>query len=369
MCKSLFFIVILLSLTFSAFAQSDAEIIRLGFDAQWQTADSLLDARIQANPQDPKNYVLKQQLYYYTRYYSGGTVSNDSLMSWMAQNALKAIEIVNNSELTTDNKFYAGRSYDFLSRFQIRQSLWDAYWSGKNARNYMEEVLEEDPGYYDAYMSLGVQEYFTSRLGGWTSTLAWFVGMLGERDQALEYFHIVADKGTLCKTEAQFALAGVYRFIENDYEQSFSLTENLLVHHPDNPFLQTQKTQTAFMGLIENKGVGILTQEFDSLQTKYGVTNATILNLLGYRFLNLGRFDDALTTFETNIKLYPVVANCYDSYAEGLMVSGDTKNAIKYYKIAFEKLDADTTITDDYREFLRENIKTNLENLGAEENI
>jgi len=369
MFKPLFLILILFSVTGYALAQNDAEIIRHGFDAKWQTADSLLDARIKANPQDPKNYVLKQQLYYYTRYYSAGIVNNDSLMSWMVQNALKAIEIVDNSELTTENKFYAGRSYDFLSRYQIRQSIWDAYWSGRTARNYMEEVLEEDPEYYDAYMSLGVQEYFTSRLGGWTSTLAWFLGMMGERDRALEYFHIVAEKGNLCKTEAQFALAGIYRFIENDYGQSFTLTDQLLVHHPDNPFLQTQMVQTKFMGIIEKEGVEILTQEFDSLQTKYGVTDAAILNNLGYQFINLGQFDEALTIFETNIKLFPIVANCYDSYAEWHLLTGDTKNAIKYYKVAHEKLDSDTTITDQYREFLRDNIKTNLESIGVEENI
>ena len=351
------------------FAQSDQEVLRYAFNAQWQTADSILDNRISEDPDDPKNYYLKQQVYYYTRYYNGGQISNDTLMTRIIHNALKTISLVENGDLSTENKFYAGRSYDFLSRFQIRTSNWDAFWSARSARNYLEEVLEEDPEFYDAYMSLAVREYFTARLGGFTSTLAWFTGMSGDRDVALQQFHLVAEKGNLCKTEAIFALGAVYRFFENDPEQSLQLTDQLLVNHPDNPWLQNQREQMAFLDLINKKGAGFLKTEYDSLQTKYQITNSGILNGYGYSLINVERFDDALVVFETNMKLFPNEANSYDSYAEGLWLSGDNKNAIKYYKIAYEKLDADSTISDEFRERIREGIETTLGELGAEINI
>jgi hypothetical protein len=69
------------------------------------------------------------------------------------------------------------------------------------------------------------------------------------------------------------------------------------------------------------------------------------------------------------MKLFPNEANSYDSYAEGLWRSGDNENAIKYYKIAYEKLDADSTISDEFRERIREGIETNLSELGADLNI
>ena len=350
-------------------AQTDQDIIRYIFNAQYTTADSILDARITADPQDAKNYYLKQQLYYYSRYFSLNDVTNDSLISWVGQYALKTISLLENKELSTEEKFYLGSSYDYLSRWQVRQSFWDAYWSASNAEDYLEEVVQEDPEFYDAYMSLGVREYFTSRLGGWLATVAWFVGMSGDRDTALEYFHTVAEKGNLCKSEARFALGAVYRFFENDYSQSLKYTDLMLADHPNNPFLNVQKSQVTLMEVIQSEGVDILTAEFDSLRSRYNIVNAGPLNVLGYNFLFGGRTEDALIVFKTNLDLFPGVANCYDSYAEGLMTAGDTENAIKYYRLAYQKLDADTTINENFREQLRGSIPERLKELGADLNM
>ena len=43
--------------------------------------------------------------------------------------------------------------------------------------------------------------------------------------------------------------------------------------------------------------------------------------------------------------------------------------AIKYYKIAYEKLDSDETINDAFRERLRQSIPETLKELGAEVNV
>jgi len=367
----LFFSVIMLLVIIvsSIMAQSDSDVIQYAFNAQWQKADSILDTRIKSDPDNPKNYYLKQQVYYYSRYFSGGEVTNDTLMTWIISNAKKTISLVENGELSTENKFYAGRSYDFLSRFQVRTSNWDAFWSARSARNYLEEVLEEDPEFYDAYISLAVREYFTSRLTGFTSTLAWFSGMSGERDVALEQFHLVAEKGNLCKSEAQFALSAIYRFFENDYIQSLEITNQLLINHSDNPFFVIQREQMSLMHLIDTNGAGFLINEIDSLRTKYHIANSNVLNNTGYSLLGLERFEDAVTVFEINLNLFPDEANCYDSYAEGFWQSGDTQNAIKYYKMAYEKLDSDTTLSDNFRERLRGGIENNLKELGAEISI
>jgi hypothetical protein len=84
--------------------------------------------------------------------------------------------------------------------------------------------------------------------------------------------------------------------------------------------------------------------------------------------MNQERFDDAVVVFETNLKLFPNEANSYDSYAEGLWRSGDNENAIKYYKMAYDRLDADTTISEVFRERIREGIENNLSELGADLN-
>ncbi|PHN05944.1 S41 family peptidase [Flavilitoribacter nigricans] len=61
------------------------------------------------------------------------------------------------------------------------------------------------------------------------------------------------------------------------------------------------------------------------------------INQMGYYFLhNLGRQKEAVTIFKANTVLYPNSANVYDSYAEGLLLTGQKKEAVKNYQKAVE---------------------------------
>ena len=55
-------------------------------------------------------------------------------------------------------------------------------------------------------------------------------------------------------------------------------------------------------------------------------------NKLGYQKLRNDNYEEALAIFNINITLYPNSPNVYDSYAEALRKSGDTIQAIVYYK-------------------------------------
>jgi hypothetical protein len=50
------------------------------------------------------------------------------------------------------------------------------------------------------------------------------------------------------------------------------------------------------------------------------------------------------------------------------MNKNENDEAIKYYKIAYEKLPADTTANEEFKEFLRTNIQDRLEELGSQIN-
>ncbi|MGB5530770.1 MAG: tetratricopeptide repeat protein, partial [Ignavibacteriaceae bacterium] len=89
------------------------------------------------------------------------------------------------------------------------------------------------------------------------------------------------------------------------------------------------------------------------------------LNTMGYYFMNLGRLDDALVIFKFNLEQYPHVANCYDSLAECFLTRNENDQAIKYYKLAYEKIESDTTVNQQFKEFLKTNIADKLEELGT----
>ena len=135
--------------------------------------------------------------------------------------------------------------------------------------------------------------------------------------------------------------------------------------HPENNFAITQKQRIDFTLLIDEKGVDHFIKEFDRLKVDYSIDDPADLNILGYYLMNRDRQDEALAIFKFNLKLYPQVANCYDSLAECFMNRNENEEAIKYYKLTYEKIPSDTTATDEFKQFLKEGIEERLEELKA----
>lgn len=66
----------------------------------------------------------------------------------------------------------------------------------------------------------------------------------------------------------------------------------------------------------------------------YELENDLILNRLGYDLLNKEKPDESIAIFKLNVKLFPNIANCYDSLGEAYMISGKTSEAIENYEKA-----------------------------------
>jgi hypothetical protein len=65
-----------------------------------------------------------------------------------------------------------------------------------------------------------------------------------------------------------------------------------------------------------------------------GIASEADLNQLGYTLLQAGNTKEAIEVFQKNVKAHPASWNVYDSLAEGLDKSGDTKGAIAGYEKA-----------------------------------
>ena len=355
---------ILLSLNLVIAQTVDEKILDLIYDARIKQADSLIDAQIKKYPDNPKYYLLKIHHIFYKPYWKNLNFSRDSVFQDIVDKSLKTIEIGEKAEETTETKLYIGSAYGYLARiYVIRQEWWDAFWAGWHCKNYLEDVLEEDPQLYDAYIGLGAIEYYTARLNGWQAFVAWLGCMSGETDTGLEYFKKTAENGNLFKNEAAFILSILYRFYETDFNQSNIYLSKLNFKYPDNRFISDMYLQSRLIQLIEEKGIAFLEANIDSLKSDYNIKSSVVLNNIGYTFSGQKKHDIALAIFKLNIRLYPDEANPYDSIAECYQTLGQNKEAVKYSKIALEKLSGDTSINEEFRERLRVILETRLEEL------
>ena len=223
----------------SKFKEVDLQIIDHLYNAELVAADSILNLQINQDPENPKYYLLKAHYHFYSRYFTQG-LSRDSILQLIVKESQKTIILAENMEESTEQKFYIGSAYGFLSRALVMQEeYWDGYWAARDCRNYLEDVLEEDPTFADAYLGLGVIEYFTGlQYTGFYNFLVWFVGMSGDREKGLEYFANTYEKGELFKNESQFILGSVNRFIENDLPTAHKYLKNMLEKFPNNKYIQ-----------------------------------------------------------------------------------------------------------------------------------
>ena len=289
----------------------------------------------------------------------------------MGEYAQKAIEIGENSEMSLDDKYFVGLSHGYMATFYARQrSYWDAYWAARSCKSYLGDVLDEDPTYTDAKMHPAIMSYYTDlQFTGFMGFVVWLVGMSGDRAEALQALHDVAENGSLSKTEARFALFAIYRYINNDsdYAASQQIGEDFLEDYPQNPMVRRELPTLRFLTLVDEKGVEFLQAEFDSLGTKYNVTNPAVLNTLGYNISYQGRLEEAIEVLKVNVKLFPDIANGYDSLSEIYLQAGNVEMAVYNSKLCLQKLSADSTLTEEFQQNLRELNETRLEELGAGE--
>jgi tetratricopeptide (TPR) repeat protein len=76
-------------------------------------------------------------------------------------------------------------------------------------------------------------------------------------------------------------------------------------------------------------------EELKSEKSRY-FFNERQFNNAGYRLLNSGRVDEAISIFKMNVDLFPGSWNVYDSLAEAYAVKGERALAVQYYERALE---------------------------------
>lgn len=345
----------------------DREILRLINSGDLREAERRIDEEILRTPSDPKLYFLKATHAWYARYLAEPADNRDSMKALLRAHAVQTIRLAEEQTPSAASLFYLGSGYSYLSRVDIMDQNWfDAYSHARQGKRHLERVLEEHPELHDARLDIGILRYFTAtRLTGWQEALAFLTGMNGERESALQWIAMTADQGEFHRDQARMALSVIYNSLEGNDSLAWVYTEPYHAMYPNNRFIQREQRSLALSRFVQEFGTSYLEAHADSLRGVFGITEPNALNTLGYKYVTLNRLDEALTVFRVNLEAFPDVANCYDSYAEAHMLKGNRQEAIRYYTLAYEKIDTDRSINEAFRETLRESIRQRLGELNS----
>jgi len=321
-----------------------AQMYRLEFDK----AEGEFREIVKFSPEDPAGYFALAALAWW-RYSQNfdNQAGLDAVEREFMVNADKAIELSQRlirEERDLDQAyFFMGSAYGLEGRwYAVKRSWWSAYTHGRKGRKYLKKCVELNPAVYDAYLGLGIFDYYAATLPGALGLGAkLFVG--GDKRRGIEYVKVAREKGRFFKMEARFFLIEIYSMHEGDFKAAYAETAELKAVDPSNMLFRVGEIMTHIQA-EDWQGVLAESEAFLGawqMRQQKGLESqlAMIYLSAGDALIALKRYDEAVAWLTTGIEKtgFPHkgwVTYCYLRRAQALDLLGRRLDALADYRRA-----------------------------------
>ena len=140
--------------------------------------------------------------------------------------------------------FYLGAIYGMRGRWFLLKRKWiRAAHYGFKGYKFLKKTVELDPNYYDAYLGMGMYDYYSDTLPSIMKFAANLI-VRGDKARGLRYATMTLDKGHYSNVEAKLFLIGVLNAYEHQPERGLTLVEEMRLERPDNLFFVLMEVAT-----------------------------------------------------------------------------------------------------------------------------
>ena len=141
---------------------------------------------------------------------------------------------------TAEMQFYAGMGDALVARiYALRGENRNAARAGVRARERLLRAVALDPNLADAYMGLGLYNYYADTLSAAARVLRFFMGIPGgSKQEGIRQLERAIAEGTLTPPEARFYLAINLHNYDQKYEQALQIVGPLAEKYSSNPLFQ-----------------------------------------------------------------------------------------------------------------------------------
>jgi len=242
----------------------DKRINELTFNEEYDSALNLCDSIIKIDKLNPKYYFYyfgADALKLHSKLNQSPLNDRDSLKESLLKKSINKMEHVlenlEDIEETPTNRFYKAGLYGYYSRHAgMNGSWWAAYKNGMRSVDMFEEIIEEYPECYDAYLYPGVFKYYADRLSGITGFLAGILGVSGDRSEGLREINLALKNGKIVFPQASLMMLEIYAFMEGDGYASLTYFEAFIDQFPKNQKIKNWYVNTMLnLGLAEKASI------------------------------------------------------------------------------------------------------------------
>jgi tetratricopeptide (TPR) repeat protein len=204
-----------------------------------------------ARPDHPLGYLIEADVLWWTIYCKWSERKYNTIEAW---GHTRPADADDNAELaladkvtalaeagiaksdTAEMELYAGLGLAARARILgLRYEKIPVAHAGVEARKHLLRCLELDPDMADAYLGLGLYNYYVDTLSAAAKILRFFMGIPGgDKKEGLRQLETASTKGELTPVEARFNMARSLRDYDRDYARAEKAAAPLLAAHPGN---------------------------------------------------------------------------------------------------------------------------------------
>jgi hypothetical protein len=225
--------------------------VELMYDGKTDEATALAHRVEAARPEHPLGYLIEADILWWNIYCKWSERKYNTIDAWshtrpadsdddaelaLADKVSKLAETAIAKSDTAEMELYAGLGYASRARLLgLRYEKIPVARAGVEARRHLQRCLELDPEMADAYLGLGLYNYYVDTLSAMAKVLRFFMGIPGgDKRVGLRQLEIASTKGTLTSLEARFNMAKSLRNYDFDYARAQKAAAPLLEAHPGN---------------------------------------------------------------------------------------------------------------------------------------
>lgn len=225
--------------------------IELMYQGKPQEAIALTHKLESAQPDHPLGYLIEADVLWWNIYCKWSERKYNTIDAWshtrpadadddaelaLADKVASLAEAGIAKHDTAEMELYAGLGYASRARLLgLRYEKVPVARAGVEARKHLLRCLELNPNMADAYLGLGLYNYYVDTLSALAKILRFFMGIPGgDKHEGLRQLEIASAKGELTQMEARFNMAKNLRNYDFDYARAEQAAAPLLMEHPDN---------------------------------------------------------------------------------------------------------------------------------------
>lgn len=230
----------------------DAELaIQLMYQGKPREAIALAHKLESAQPNHPLGYLIESDILWWNIYCKWSERKYNTIDAWSHSRPADAdddVDLALADKVTSlaqagiarsdsaEMELYAGLGYASRARLlALRYEKIPVARAGVEARKHLLRCLELNPNMADAYLGLGLYNYYVDTLSSMAKVLRYFMGIPGgDKREGLRQLEIASTKGELTQLEARFNMAKSLRNYDFDYARAEQAAAPLLMLYPTN---------------------------------------------------------------------------------------------------------------------------------------